>query len=159
MFGVSKSILLLLILLVFAMVAGWYFLARRTPNDAQTLIVNDKVFRIEIAETMADRARGLSGRDGLRDDEGMLFIFPIASKYSFWMKDMKFPIDMVWIRDSRIVGVTADVQPEPDKSIWQLTSYPPPEPVDMVFEVAAGVAEKTGMKAGDLVVLGGETIQ
>jgi len=160
MFGVSKSILLLLVLLVFAMVVGWYFLARRTSSDVQTLIVNDKVFRIDIAETMADRARGLSGRDGLRDDEGMLFIFPIAGKYSFWMKDMLFPIDMVWIRDARIVGVTANVPPpESGTSMLRLENYPPPSAVDMVLEVVAGEAEKAGMKVGDLVVLGDRKLQ
>ncbi|MBS3903024.1 MAG: DUF192 domain-containing protein, partial [Anaplasmataceae bacterium] len=86
-------------------------------------------------------------------------IFPIAGKYSFWMRGMNFPIDMVWIREGKVVGVTADVQPEPGKAVYQLASYPPPEPVDMVLEIKAGEAERTNVKAGDIVVVGSERVK
>jgi hypothetical protein len=156
----SRNLLFLVVLVVVAMLVGWYFFVRRTPNDTATLTVNDRVFEIEIAETIADRARGLSGREPLKNNEGMLFIFPVAGKYSFWMKDMLFPIDMVWIRDARIVGITADIPPpEPGTSMLRLDNYPPPQAVDMVFEIVAGEAQRAGMKVGDLVVLGDRKLQ
>ncbi|MBS3902925.1 MAG: DUF192 domain-containing protein, partial [Anaplasmataceae bacterium] len=85
--NLTARLLIALILFLFAaLLLGWWFFVRKTPSDFKTLVINDRVFKVEIAETMADRARGLSWRESLREDEGMLFIFPIAGKYSFWMR-------------------------------------------------------------------------
>ncbi len=100
--------------------------------------------QLEIADTAEERARGLSGRDALPDDYGLLFIFPEDVTPAFWMKDMRFPIDIVWIAaDGRIAGVTAEVSPE---------TYPetfgPPELVRYVLEMAAGEAARRGYATG-----------
>ena len=69
------------------------------------------------------------------------------------MKDMKFPIDIVWINGNKIVGFSEDVRPQPDSSIFGLKSYYPPEAVDRVLEVGAGIVQKYGIQVGDSVSL------
>jgi hypothetical protein len=77
----------------------------------------------EVADDEASRTRGLSGRDRLDPDAGMLFLLPGDSP-SFWMKGMRFPIDIVWIKGGRVVDVTAGVQP-PAGTNEALATYSP----------------------------------
>jgi uncharacterized membrane protein (UPF0127 family) len=93
---------------------------------------------LELTKTRQDQARGLSNRDELAWDRGMLFVYREPGFYGFWMKDMRFSIDIVWIRDDRIVdihqrvpfspdGPGPTVQPGPDgRRTW---SGLPPKPV------------------------------
>jgi uncharacterized membrane protein (UPF0127 family) len=79
----------------------------------------DKVVRIssetinaEVASTDASRTQGLSGRPCILPNQGMLFVFDKPGFYSFWMKDMKFPIDIIWISpEHKVVGLERDVEP------------------------------------------------
>src|SRR3990167_3839192 len=73
------------------------------------IIINNHKIYIEIADTSEKRAQGLSNRDSLPEDHGMLFIFDTYQKSAFWMKDMRFPIDIIWIRDDIIVDITKNV--------------------------------------------------
>ena len=113
--------------------------------------IRGKEFAVDLADTMARQARGLSGREELSENEGMYFIFNSTGTRGFWMRDMKFAIDILWIRDNRVVGVTENMLPEPDKNIFTYTKYYPPEPVDRVLEVLAGTVAREGFKAGDEV--------
>ena len=106
---------------------------------------------VALAKTDEERARGLSGRDSLGDNEGMYFIFPREDRYGFWMKDMRFPIDILWIQRGELVGVEQDTPPEPGKSDMELMIYHPPEPVTTVLELKAGSAERYHLKTGDKV--------
>ncbi len=105
----------------------------------------------EVVRTNADRTRGLGGRAGIGINDGMLFLFERQGDYGFWMKDMHFPIDIVWIASSRVVRVDTNVPAPsnvnvPDDS---LPVYHPPAPVDMVLELHAGRAAILGLKTGD----------
>lgn len=100
---------------------------------------------IEIADTDILRQQGLSGKQKLDPNSGMLFIFPTADKYSFWMKDMYFPLDFIWIRDNHIVQLTTNVPVQPLKVLF------PDQTVDQVLEVNAGFVEKYDIKVGDEV--------
>ncbi len=115
------------------------------------LDVDGHILHVEIADTMATRAQGLSGRERLAEDEGMYFIFPIPAIYPFWMKDMKFPIDIIWIRGEKIVGITENAA-VPDSSSG-LPIYSPPTIIDKVLEVDAGLAGKLGLAEGKMVKL------
>ena len=108
-------------------------------------------FMVEVADTIVSRTRGLSGRAGLKENEGMLFVFGSPDMHGFWMKDMKFPIDIVWIRGEKIVGFAENTMPEPGKSLLNLRVYYSPEPADRVLEIKAGLVEKFGLKIGDTV--------
>jgi len=108
-------------------------------------------FHVEVANDVFEQARGLSGRDAIGADEAMLFIFPLVKERTFWMKDMRFPIDIIWLRGGVVVGITPDVPPEPGVPEDALIRYPSPGQVDQVVEVAAGTAARIGIHEGDAV--------
>ncbi len=114
--------------------------------------IREKVFRSEIADTIATRSRGLSGRETLADDRAMFFIFPFAGPQSFWMRGMKFSLDILWINGERIVGIDKNV---PVPTGLELAIYSPPGPVDRVLEINAGLADKFGFRVGDMISLVG----
>lgn len=92
-------------------------------------------FTVEVAATMAERNRGLSGRASLDGGTGMLFVFPKPDLHGFWMKDMHFPIDLVWIGPDRTVLGLSHLAPcERDPC----PIYSPPSPVAYVLEVNSG---------------------
>lgn len=109
-------------------------------------------FRLEIAYTPERRARGLAGRAGLGEDGGMLFLFDAPFHRSFWMKDMHFPIDILWLADGAIRGIAANVEPPPpgaaDADIPRLSS---PGPIDAAIEIRAGRAGELGLAPGQRV--------
>lgn len=116
-------------------------------------VADNKVF-VEIADTDAKRAMGLSGRGSLTEREGMLFVFEEKDiTPAFWMKDMQFAIDIIWINDGVVSGVTKNIPPEPGRTESQLTIYRPPFPIDYVLEVAAGFSDNNSIKIGDSVTL------
>ena len=114
------------------------------------------VVRVELAQTAAERTRGLGGHAPLGADEGMLFVFPAAGRHSFWMKGMTFALDIIWIRDGQVVYVVADVPPpRPGTPDSELPIYTPPAAANYVLEVPAGFAARWGIQAGSRVVLHG----
>jgi uncharacterized membrane protein (UPF0127 family) len=115
--------------------------------------IGGAVIHAEVATTPAARAKGLGGRDSLADEAGMLFIFPTARQAAFWMKDMRFPLDFVWISaDKRVVELTENVPPPPPGTAdADLTFYKPAGQVQYVVEVNAGVIETAGIRVGDAV--------
>ena len=103
---------------------------------------------VEIADTPAKQARGLGYRDRLDWDTGMYFAYPRAVMPSFWMKGMRFSIDIVWIRDGRIVDVHDNVPFEPRGNG---PTVRPREATDAVLEVPAGYRQANGWRIGDRV--------
>ena len=126
-------------------------LAASASGPRRPVVVLDERVRVsvDVVDTPELRARGLSGRPGLAPEEGMLFLFEAPRIQSFWMKDMRFEIDILWIRDGRIVGITPNV-PLP-KSPRELPRYPSPVPCDVVLEIRAGAARRWGLLLGDSV--------
>ncbi len=117
--------------------------ARSTLSDGY-LKTPTGVIRLLIAKTPSSREHGLSGYSSIASDQGMLFIFPRAGSVSFWMKDMKFPLDIVWINAHRtVVGITENISPD---------SYPhtfiSPGDVQFVLEINAHTAAAFGLKKG-----------
>ncbi|MGB6881980.1 MAG: DUF192 domain-containing protein, partial [Microgenomates group bacterium] len=106
-------------------------------------------------KTEIQRRQGLSGKENLPEGEGMLFIFESKNiQPPFWMKDMKFAIDIIWIDDDKIVQIDKDIQPpEPGASDNKLVLYTPNQPIDYVLEVNAGFSEENKIKVGDSVNL------
>ena len=104
--------------------------------------------KVELAPTAEERTRGLSGRVGLEENGGMLFVFDSDGVYPFWMKDMNFPIDIVWInKDLKVVYVKENATPDSFPE-----SFSSGEKVLYVLEVSAGFSEKNNLQIGDEVV-------
>ncbi len=96
--------------------------------------------------------KGLSGRNSLKDTQGMLFDFTkLENKQpAFWMKDMKFSLDILWIQNNAVVGITKNI-PAPKNSKDVLPSYYAPGDIDYVIEVNAGWSDAHNIKTGDSV--------
>lgn len=120
-------------------------------QQAKSILINDKEIKVEVARTNIERSKGLSNREKLEENSGMVFVFDKNSKPSFWMKDTKIALDIIWINDDKIVSINKNVEPEPNKSDSQLKKYPAPSEIDYVLEVNAGFSDKNGIKAGSTV--------
>lgn len=95
------------------------------------------------------RMQGLSGTEQLLPHEGLFFAFPHSNSQGIWMKDMKYPLDIIWLDDTfRIVHIAAMVAPETYPEVFMS-----PEPARYVLEVSAGIVEQGGVHIGDRVVI------
>ncbi|OGH16519.1 MAG: hypothetical protein A3C30_05015 [Candidatus Levybacteria bacterium RIFCSPHIGHO2_02_FULL_40_18] len=108
--------------------------------------VNNKKISLILAKSDKDRTKGLSGRNNLPEDQGMLFIFEKKGTYGFWMRDMKFPIDIIFIDDDMVVYIVENASPGAQTP--NLTIYIPDVPVNRVLELNAGQVKKLGIKKG-----------
>ena|GEM_PF-1101361 len=123
---------------------------RKMKDGSQTTIyIRGVPLVVEVVNTPASLAQGLSDREELPND-GMLFVFNEARRQQFWMKNMNFPLDMVWVRGTRVVGVTegAEVPPEAERESPS-TFYYSPELANVVIELAEGRAKELGITKGD----------
>src|SRR3989344_573955 len=77
------------------------FVIPKQHRNIKAIQIMGQNIRVNLATTDAAREQGLSGRENLKEEEGMLFVFDYPDKYSFWMKDMNFPIDMIWIIENK----------------------------------------------------------
>ena len=133
---------------------------KRTPSATPSAVpivpivtLGDASFTMELAVTPDQRAQGLSGRASLAPGTGMLFVYKNEVSPPFWMKEMRFPLDMVWI-DARctVADITHDVPPPaPGQALGGLPTYAPSVPVQYVLEINAGEAKGAGLRRGDPV--------
>lgn len=129
-------------IVVLLLIAGgtWYFL--RTPTVHVSL--GTTRITVEVADDPTEREQGLSGHSPISDAEGMLFVFQEDGKHEFWMKDMLFPIDIIWLdANKRVIYVVANATPESYPN-----SYGPNAPSRYVLEVPAGWASRYGVDTG-----------
>lgn len=118
------------------------------------LTVNNYTLLVEIVDNQAKRAKGLGGRQSLATGAGMLFIFPDEGKHPFWMKDLKFALDFIWIKGDQVIDVTENIPPPaPTQKDASLPIYESKENIDKVLEVNSGTVQRLGIKAGDIVKL------
>lgn len=131
------------------------FLKPSSPTPiTKTIKIADEELQVYVANSKESRQKGLSGRDSLGEKQGMLFVFnELDTKPAFWMKEMNFSIDIIWINDNQISQIDENVPPQPDVAEKDLTLYPAEDPVDYVLETTAGFVEKYKIKVGDEVDL------
>ena len=121
------------------------------PKEAMGVVVGGRTFAIEVAVTPEERQRGLSGRESMPVDAGMLFVFEEERVLSFWMRETLIPLDIVFIDgEKRIVDIQTMV-PELDVPTGDLTVYLSSEPAMYALEVNAGVAAELGLMVGMVV--------
>lgn len=115
-----------------------------------TVEIGSHKFRAELAREPWEMEQGLSGRKSLGENEAMLFVFSEEGRHGFWMKDMNFPIDIIWINDGKIVYIKRNA---PIPISLKPEIYEPTEPAKYVLEISAGLSEKYGFMEGDSVKL------
>ena len=117
-----------------------------------TATMGGEIIQLEVTETPEQQALGLMFRDRLPDNRGMLFSFDPPRPVAFWMKNVRIPLDMIFLRDGEIRSIAANVPPcdRPDE---QCPAYGPSEAIDRVIELRGGRAAELGLKVGDRVVI------
>lgn len=140
-----KLVLLTIAVLIVGLATYVSSFSIRTYPKVKTKM-GGETFTLYVADTDARRVRGLSGTKSLRAREGMLFEFGHPGFWSFWMKDMLIPIDIIYVHGTKVVDVKRNVKPE---------TYPatflPSVAADRVIEVNAGVSTQKGINAGSSV--------
>ena len=101
---------------------------------------------VEVADTLKKRSLGLGKRASLKKGWGMLFVFEKRKLHRFWMKDMHFPLDIIWLDNHRIVHIINNAKPS--DSMEELEVLTSPVPVNFVLEISAGRAAKLRLKKG-----------
>ncbi|MBN2094296.1 MAG: DUF192 domain-containing protein [Candidatus Zambryskibacteria bacterium] len=151
----AKRILELILLILVVIVVSFFFsvdFSRQNqteinnPNQVRILKIRNQVLNIEIADTDIKKIIGLSNREDLKKEEALLFVFETPGLYSFWMKDMNFPIDIAWIDENKkIIHIESKVLPSTYPKIFVSNS-----PAKYVLETQAGFFEDSEIKIGDL---------
>lgn len=114
-------------------------------NLLTRLTIKNVPVTVEVVSTPEKRYLGLSHRQELPEGKGMLFLFNQAGFYSFCMRDMHFPIDIIWIAGGKVAGIDPKLSPD-DRG-----TFSPPVPVRLVLEVPGGFADRHGINVGDPV--------
>ena len=140
----SKYFVIFFIALAAAVI--FFFYPKKISNSNNEIIINDLKIKIEVAGDPYSRYRGLSGREELCANCGMLFVFPWQAKQTFVMRRMKFPLDIIWIKGDTIVKIDKNLPPE---GAIPKNFYSSGEPVDYVLEVNGGFTDRNNIKTGD----------
>ncbi len=126
-----------------------------------TVTIADMVIPVEIVSKAEDIARGLGKRKSLEASSGMLFLFDHSAVFKFWMKGMRFAIDIIWIgenlntegatlgRTFSIVDITKNLKPV--RLFEKVRFHSPSAPARYVLEVNAGFCDKHRIAIGDAV--------
>ncbi|HEU0085469.1 MAG TPA: DUF192 domain-containing protein [Candidatus Paceibacterota bacterium] len=116
-----------------------------TVSEKISIKIGEKILLVDLKNTPSSRAQGLSGRESLSPDEGMLFVFETPGRYPFWMKDMNFSIDIIWLDENlNIVHIKEGATP---------LSYPATFVSETdgkyVLETVSGFSRKNNIEVGD----------
>lgn len=134
-------------LIIFFLVAIVMISYLSTLNYKSIVTVNGKIYNVDVADTSYTLKKGLSGKTRLGESEGMIFIFGKPDKYGFWMKEMNFPIDIIWIgEDFEVNHIERRVEP----STYPTVFYPEEDSL-YVLELSSGQSDLLGLKKGDKV--------
>jgi hypothetical protein len=132
----QKSPLLLIVIstfIVFTLIADFLFIQKKAEYaDYKNIKVGSENLRLEVADTAAKREKGLSGRQSIGSNKGMLFDFKQSGDWGIWMKDMNFNIDIAWlVKEGKIVHILANVSPasypeifRSEKESWYVIEVP-----------------------------------
>jgi hypothetical protein len=114
-----------------------------------TIKIGNQQLYVLVADTPNHRFKGWSDRKDMGKYDGMLFVFPTSDRYAMVMRDMHFPLDIIWLYNNKIVDIAPNLPPEMHVSEEKLVVYKPRAEANLVLEVSAGFMERTGIKIGD----------
>lgn len=141
-----NKIILWVIIGALLALACWLFIPRKTVPVI--VFPNKQKIALEFADTVVERAQGLSNRESLAIDNGMLFVFGSEGLYPFWMPEMKFSLDIIWLDSQyKIVYLAQNVPPATSEKA--LVQYTNTQPAKYVLEVNAGVTTANQLQVGD----------
>lgn len=153
-------VLVIIIFIIFGRgFSSGQFLTQTSTDSAQTqkkestqVTIKDLVIQAKIADEPKEQQAGLSDFSSLSLNEGMLFVFDKSTAHVFWMKNVEFAIDIIWIDEQKkIVDIASNVPPEPKKSDKKITRYKPKSDAKYVLEINAGLSALHNLQIGDPV--------
>lgn len=134
---------------LFSVPAIQWFIAQVEAGQVERGVIGEIAITIEIVDSDLERVIGLSGRESIPKNHSMLFIFDKTGYHGMWMKDMLFPIDIVWLNEfSEVISIQRNVSPDTYPDVFK-----PSRPAKYVLEFNAGFARKNSIKVGDVFVL------
>jgi uncharacterized protein len=141
-----------LALILIAGVAFYQFNKTQQPQIKTNgkVTIGSQTFEVEVVRDTKAQQIGLTKYNSIKDTQGMLFIFEQPGIYGFWMKNMKFSIDIIFINNDTIVSIAQDAKPVKN-DVPDPTVYHPEAPVDRVLEIHSGLSKKYNIKTGDKV--------
>ena len=145
-----KTICVSTALLGLVVVILYLIIGRPRGPVIKTMKIGQASVAVEIADTLPAMQRGLSGRPSLAPDSGMLFIYNDKDIRHFWMPNMHFALDVLWIADGVVIGLQENIPYQSTNG--SISRFQSNAPVDMVLEVNAGWIARQGIKIGDVVV-------
>ncbi len=111
------------------------------------LKINTETLKVDIADDDCKRTLGLSEKESL-DNEGMFFVFEKVGNYGFWMKDMNFPLDILWFNDNfEVVGIEKNLSPDTYPKSFGENYF-----AKFVLEISAGGSDRYNIKVGDKII-------
>ena len=125
-----------------------YFAFAEVQDYAYAIVTTStgKEISVEVADTVEKRSLGLGKRSGLENGWGMLFVFEKSKRHRFLMKDMQFPLDIIWLDNHRIVHILRNVQPAKSGIIPLVMT--PPVSGNFVLEIDSGRADELKLQVG-----------
>ena len=126
----------------------------RLEYKIKRIMIDDVMLEVEVADDDEKRALGLMHRDSLEEYKGMLFIFPYEGKYAFWMMNMNFSIDIIWIdSEGNVVHIVDNAVPCNRVASTSECTYEPDVHAKYVLEVNGGFAERHGVTIGSRMII------
>ncbi len=145
---INKNFFVIILVLVVGFFLINYFPTNFKKENIKYVKIAGQNIKVDLAMTSETRTLGLSGRLELKENEGMLFIFDHEGIYPFWMKDMNFDIDIIWIgEDLKIIYIKKEAL-----AISYPESFSSEKNAKYVLEVVSGFSEKNNLKVGDSVL-------
>jgi uncharacterized membrane protein (UPF0127 family) len=130
-----------------------WLLYKITKFEKKQIRIKGRKFSVLIADTLARGAVGLMYRPKIKENEGMLFIFPFKHRWRIWMLNMRFPLDVIWLdADGRVVHIENNLQP--CSSFLSCMPYAPKSKAKYVLELNSGCAKKLGIKEKERILAG-----
>ena len=139
-------------ILLLVLVAGSLLYLFKPKHDFFDIKIGSKEYNLEAVYKPKDMEKGLSGRDALVSDGGMLFVFPDEGESLMWMKDMRFPLDILWLDSAgKVVYLKENISPD----TYPLT-FGKGVNSSFVIELGAGEISLSGISVGDTVNISGK---
>ncbi len=152
-----KKIIAAIIGLIVIVIIGFLIFSAVRSNSSifsflnkSSVTINNHKFDLSVAKSDKEKQVGLSDKKSLSENSGMIFTFDKPDYYPFWMRNMHFPIDILFIANNKIVTIYRNVQP-PKSNNEELPIYRPSQPADTAIELPAGTADKYNIQEGDTV--------
>jgi uncharacterized membrane protein (UPF0127 family) len=148
-----------IVIIVIALGIVWIWLFARvylsySSYQKEKVLIKSSLYVGYVADTEEKRAQGLSGRAFLPSNTSMLFEFDKPDTHGIWMKDMLFPIDIIWLDKNKIiVNLVSNAEPESYPHVY----YPPKESL-YVLEIRAGLIKDKNLKIGDEILFSDEEL-